>query len=101
MFKVNCRRLFSTNWPRFLTQEQGKAVDVMISESNDIMLNLAVEEFIFEQLDAVNPILFLYRNKPTIIIGKHQNPWKECHVQKLEQDGVVLARRKSGGGAVY
>lgn len=34
-------------------------------------------------------------------MGKHQNPWKECHVQKLEQDGVVLARRKTGGGCVY
>jgi lipoate-protein ligase A len=45
--------------------------------------------------------LFLYRNTPTIIIGKHQNPWKECHVQKLEEDKVVLARRKSGGGCVY
>ena len=101
MFKVHSKRLFSSSWPRFLTQEHGKAVDVMISESNDIMLNLAAEEFIFEHLDVVNPLLFLYRNKPTIIIGKHQNPWKECHVHKLEQDGVVLARRKSGGGAVY
>ena len=45
--------------------------------------------------------MFLWRNQPTIIIGKHQNPWKECHVQKLEQDGVILARRKSGGGCVY
>jgi len=71
MFKVNCRRLFSTNWPLFLTQEQGKAVDVMISESNDILLNLAAEEYIFEQLEVTNPLLFLYRNKPTIIIGKH------------------------------
>lgn len=71
MLKVNCRRFSSTLWPRFLTQEQGKAVDVMISESNDIMLNLAAEEYIFEHLEVVNPLLFLYRNKPTIIIGKH------------------------------
>ena len=32
---------------------------------------------------------------------RFQNPWKECHLQRMEQDGVVLARRKSGGGAVY
>ena len=74
---------------------------MLISESNDILLNLATEEYIFETLEVQNPILFLYRNSPTIIIGKHQNPWKECHVQKLEQDKVVLARRKSGGGCVY
>ena len=97
------RRAFSTGqeWPSFLTQEKGAAVDVLLAESNDIMFNLATEEYIFEHVDVVNPILFLWRNSPTIIIGKHQNPWKECHVQKLEDDGVVLARRKSGGGCVY
>ena len=65
------------------------------------MFNLATEEYIFEHVDITNPILFLWRNSPTIIIGKHQNPWKECHVQRLEEDNVVLARRKSGGGCVY
>ena len=65
------------------------------------MFNLATEEYIFEHVDITNPILFLWRNSPTIIIGKHQNPWKECHVQRLEEDNIVLARRKSGGGCVY
>lgn len=45
--------------------------------------------------------LFLWRNSPTVVIGKHQNPFKECHLQKMEQDGVLLVRRKSGGGAVF
>jgi lipoate-protein ligase A len=64
-------------------------------------MNLATEEYIFDHLDVQNPILFLWRNSPTIIMGKHQNPWKECRVQKLEEDGVILARRQSGGGCVY
>jgi len=34
-------------------------------------------------------------------MGKHQNPWKECRVQLLEENNVILARRKSGGGCVY
>jgi lipoate-protein ligase A len=72
-----------------------------VSESNDILFNLATEEYMFETIDVKNPVLFLWRNNPTIIMGKHQNPWKECHVQKLDEDGVVLARRKSGGGCVY
>eukprot|EP00823_Brevimastigomonas_motovehiculus_P005556 TRINITY_DN4130_c0_g1_i1.p1 TRINITY_DN4130_c0_g1~~TRINITY_DN4130_c0_g1_i1.p1 ORF type:complete len:403 (-),score=49.31 TRINITY_DN4130_c0_g1_i1:154-1362(-) len=38
---------------------------------------------------------------PSIIMGRFQNPWKECHVQRIEQDKVNLVRRKSGGGAVY
>lgn len=64
-------------------------------------MNLATEEYIFDHCNVVNPTLFLWRNKPTIIIGKHQNPWKECKVQQLEEDGITLARRKSGGGCVY
>lgn len=55
----------------------------------------------FENLPLKNPIMFLWRNSPTIIIGKHQNPWKECRVQMLEKMGVKMARRKSGGGCVY
>jgi lipoate-protein ligase A len=53
---------------------------VLHAESNDILFNLATEEYIFEHVELANPLLFLYRNNPTIIIGKHQNPWKECHV---------------------
>lgn len=76
-------------------------MDILRAESNNIVFNIATEEYIFEHLDVVNPVLFLWRNSPCIIIGKHQNPWKECHVQKLEQDGIILARRPTGGGAVY
>ena len=87
--------------PSFLTKEAGAGIDVITAESNNILFNLATEEYIFEHCELKNPILFLWRNSPTIIIGKHQNPWKECHVQKLDEDGVILARRKSGGGCVY
>lgn len=41
-----------------------------------------------------------YRFK-LIAIGRHQNPWKECYVQAMKEDGVLLSRRRSGGGAVY
>lgn len=67
------KRLFTatTRWPTWLTQSKGGAVDVLISESNDILFNLATEEYIFENIDVTNPLLFLWRNNPTIIIGKH------------------------------
>ena len=35
------------------------------------------------------------------MIGKHQNPWKECKVEEMKANGVTLSRRKTGGGAVY
>lgn len=74
---------------------------IVTSLSPSIHLNLALEEYFFEHCSLRTPMLLLYRNDKTIVIGKHQNPWKECHVQEMEKAGVVLCRRKSGGGAVY
>jgi lipoate-protein ligase A len=76
-------------------------VDILRAESEDILFNLATEDYLYEHLPLRNPLLFLWRNRPTIIVGKHQNPWKECRVQLLDAHGVTLARRKSGGGCVY
>jgi lipoate-protein ligase A len=64
-------------------------------------MNLATEEYIFNHLDPLRPTMFLWRNGPTVVIGRHQNPWKECKVSEMEAQGVALARRRSGGGAVY
>lgn len=74
---------------------------IVTSKSPSIHLNLALEEYFFEHCGLKTPMLLLYRNDKTIVIGKHQNPWKECHVQEMEKAGVELCRRKSGGGAVY
>ena len=94
------RRTFISKLNPLATSGPGK-LDILRSTSNDIVMNLAIEEYIFEHFDVQNPVLYFWRNSPSIIIGKHQNPWKECHVQKLEQDSVKLARRPTGGGAVY
>jgi len=63
----------------FVSSKPG-TLDVFRAESNNIIFNLATEEYIFEHLEVLNPCLFLWRNSPTIIMGKHQNPWKECRV---------------------
>eukprot|EP01117_Protostelium_nocturnum_P016799 TRINITY_DN6720_c0_g2_i1.p1 TRINITY_DN6720_c0_g2~~TRINITY_DN6720_c0_g2_i1.p1 ORF type:complete len:374 (-),score=118.26 TRINITY_DN6720_c0_g2_i1:162-1262(-) len=74
---------------------------VLVSNSNDSLFNLATEEWIFHHLDVSKQTLFLWRNNPVVVIGKHQNPWKECHLEKMKKNEVVLARRYTGGGAVY
>ena len=46
-------------------------------------------------------MLLLWRNTKSIILGKHQCAWKECKLDKIKEDQVTVARRPSGGGAVY
>lgn len=74
---------------------------LLISDSHDPLFNLAVEECIFRQMDPGQRVLFLWRNANTVVIGRAQNPWKECNTRRMEEDGVTLARRSSGGGAVF
>ena len=63
--------------------------------------NLATEDWIFQALDSQSHTLFLWRNSETVVIGRSQNPWVECKTDKMNEDNVYLARRQSGGGAVF
>ena len=71
---------------------------IIISTCHHPAYNLGLEEYL---VDKGEDTLYLWQNDNTIVIGRNQNPYKECDVQKIGQDGVVLVRRKSGGGAVY
>ncbi|EOB4245430.1 lipoate--protein ligase [Vibrio metschnikovii] len=74
---------------------------ILISESTNPWFNLAVEDTIFRSMPADQRILFLWRNADTVVIGRAQNPWRECRTERMEHDGVKLARRQTGGGAVF
>lgn len=75
---------------------------VFISQSHDIFTNLALEDWIYRNFDfAHHHILMLWINTPTVVVGRHQNPFSEANVSALMRNGVELARRNSGGGAVY
>lgn len=75
---------------------------VFISQSYDIFTNLALEDWFYRNFDFTNHhVLMLWANDPCVVIGRHQNPFLEANISKLQQAGVALARRNSGGGCVH
>lgn len=89
-------------------------VQSYISTSQDPYLNLSIEHHLLQKSAPESAVLFLYINRPSIIIGRNQNPWVEANLALLDPArnnhpeteppglGVVdLVRRRSGGGTVF
>ena len=63
------------------------------SESYDPYHNLALEEALLNRVGKGELILYLWQNERTVVIGKNQNPWKECRTALLNEEGAA-----EGGG---
>ena len=73
----------------------------MISDRLDVYHNQALEKYLLDHVSQDEVILYLWRNDRTVVIGKNQDAYSECQIDALNEDGGFLARRISGGGAVY
>ncbi|TMW73903.1 lipoate--protein ligase [Alteribacter natronophilus] len=67
----------------------------------DPQINLAIEEYALKHLDPEDTYLLFYVNGPSIIVGKNQNTIEEINRDYVDENGIKVVRRLSGGGAVY
>ncbi len=78
-----------------------KKLTIYISQSTNVFSNLALEEHLLKR--SKEDILLFYINSDAVVIGKHQNPWKEVDLKPidLQLNTHIVARRLSGGGTVF
>ena len=97
---------------------------IITSSQHDPWYNLALEDYLMGMLsdsltlqtgdaapmqsgtenrpaDLLQAILYLWQNDNAVVIGRNQNAWVECLTGQLEAEGGKLARRSTGGGAVF
>ena len=73
----------------------------LVNDSTEACYNMAFDEFVLEQFPLEEPVFYLWRNAPSVIIGLNQSAYAEVNLNYLEDRGIKLARRVTGGGAVY
>lgn len=73
----------------------------LTNPSTDPWYNMSFDEYCLEQYLSDDSYFYLWRNRPSVIIGLNQNACSEVNLGYLEENGILLARRVTGGGAVY
>jgi len=112
-----CVRCYSSTKNHGITLDQ--PIQSYISRSSDPYINLSIEHHLLQKSSPESSILFLYVNRPSIILGRNQNPWLEVNLgllnaattnpgspSRIENEppglgDVDLVRRRSGGGTVF
>ncbi|KAF5508238.1 putative lipoate-protein ligase A [Colletotrichum fructicola] len=89
-----------------LATNPSSKTQVYISNSRSPHINLSIEHHLLQTTPSDSNVLFLYTNRPSIVIGRNQNPWLEVNLPLLQsldrsRDAIDLVRRRSGGGTVF
>lgn len=97
-----------------LVADPSATCQIYISRSYNPYLNLSIEHYLLQKTPADSNVLFLYMNRPCVVLGRNQNPWVEVNLGLLKKHlraenkvkqttlgKVALVRRRSGGGTVF
>jgi len=80
-----CRLCFAAQrgLAHFQSQAQKHdAASIIISDCNNPYVNLAMEQHLFKTAPIKNShTMMIWRNRPTVVIGRNQNPWAECDLK--------------------
>ena len=101
--------------PRWKNLVQATKYQLYISRQHDPFLNLSIEHYLLQKTPSDSTVIFLYVNRPCVVIGRNQNPWLEVNLASLKEgrspslsskgdatlENVQLVRRRSGGGTVF
>lgn len=73
------------------------------NDNTDPYFNLSLEEYLLKEFkkEAPEDCFMLWQNEPCVVVGKNQNVLNEINEDFLKQNNIKVARRLSGGGAVY
>ncbi|WP_129725426.1 lipoate--protein ligase [Mycoplasmopsis citelli] len=74
---------------------------IYVSKSYSPYITLSLEELIVNDPEQTGDILYLYQHDNAVIIGRNQNAHEEIKRDYIQANNIELARRNSGGGAVY
>lgn len=114
--RPQCRRNSALSGPCFQAAATNPAskYQIYLSQNHDPFVNLSIEHFLLQETPPDSTTLFLYVNRPCVVIGRNQNPWLETNLQMLRDapaigldprrnatERVALVRRRSGGGTVF
>lgn len=66
----------------------------------DPRINLAIEEYALKHLNIDETYLLFYINRPSIIIGRNQNTIEEINSDYVDEKGITVVRRLSGGSGL-
>ena len=74
-------------------------MNILNIENKGIYFYLALEEYLIKNTE--EDYFFLWSSNNSIVCGKHQNIYEEINMPYANENNIRIARRLSGGGAVF